>query len=63
MAEIFDLTGSRPRTGIPRIGTAAASALPTVPVVVAGAHSAAARLGRTRASKVGPALPGWSSCR
>jgi len=58
MAATVDMTGRRPLAGIPRIGTAATSALSTVPVVGAGAHGATARINRPPASKVGAGIAG-----
>jgi len=58
MAATVFLTGRRPRAVIPRVGTAASSTLPTVPVVVAGAHGAAARICWPPASKVNAGTAG-----
>ena len=44
-ATVF-LTSRRPRAVISKIGSAAVSALPTTPAVVAGASGAAARISR-----------------
>jgi len=58
MAATVVLTCRRPCADIPRIGTAAVSALPTVPVVGAGAKDAGARIGRPSATKFGAGTPG-----
>jgi len=58
MAATVVVTGRRPRAVIPRIGTAADSALPTVPAVVAGAYGAAVSIGRAPVPKVGAGRAG-----
>ena len=58
MAATVTLTGRRPRAVIPRAGTAAHSALPTVPGVVACASGAATGIGRLPVTKFGTGRAG-----